>query len=311
MDMSFADPTTSTKVSATYDISDMAGTTSASIPKNMDMADSGVIFSDAVDIKVDYSTGAVTFMMDADDAEAPFHVEGASQSSVLNMEFGKGSISYGGTSKMLDYRISSPAIPFPQLTAGIEEAAFNLKMPLRQTDTPSDFALLTKLGGVKVDEMLWSMIDPTGVLSHDPATMIIDFAGKMNWLVDITKPDEMAAAGTDETPIALESLTLNNVTLAIAGAEVTGQGDFTFDNTDTTTFEGMPAPDGQVDFKIVGVNGLLDKLIQMGLLPEDQAMGARMMLGMFARPADGPDTLTSSIEVNPDGSILANGQRIK
>jgi hypothetical protein len=50
----------------------------------------------------------------------------------------------------------------------------------------------------------------------------------------------------------------------------------------------------------------------MGLLPEDQAMGARMMMGMFARPGDGEDTLVSKIEVDgASGSISANGQRLK
>jgi len=311
IDVNFTDPKQGGKVALTYDISDMAGTTTASIPNEMDFSDPSLIFSDEVDLKASYSTGPITFMMDAEDPEAPFHLEGGSQSSVLNVGFGKGSISYGGTSTGLEYKISSPAIPFPELTASIEEAAFNLVMPLRESDAPMDFALMTKIGGLKVDETLWNMVDPAGVLPHDPATVNLDMAGKMNWLVDITDPEAMTASVPGATPIALQALTLNNVTVDIAGAEVTGQGDFTFDNSDTTTFDGMPAPDGKVDFKIVGVNGLMDKLIQMGLLPEDQAMGARMMLGMFARPADGPDTLTSTIQVNPDGSILANDQRIK
>ena len=45
--------------------------------------------------------------------------------------------------------------------------------------------------------------------------------------------------------------------------------------------------------------------------PEEQAAGARMMMGLFAVPGDGEDTLTSTIEVKGDGQILANGQRIK
>ena len=49
----------------------------------------------------------------------------------------------------------------------------------------------------------------------------------------------------------------------------------------------------------------------MGYLPEDQAMGMRMMMGMFAVPGDGEDVLTSTIQVKPDGQILANGQRLR
>ena len=48
----------------------------------------------------------------------------------------------------------------------------------------------------------------------------------------------------------------------------------------------------------------------MGLVPDDQMMGMRMMMGMFAVPA-GEDALTSRIEFRDDGGIYANGQRIQ
>jgi hypothetical protein len=48
----------------------------------------------------------------------------------------------------------------------------------------------------------------------------------------------------------------------------------------------------------------------MGLLPEDQAMGFRMMLGMFTRPGAGGDQVTSLIEFR-DGGIFANGQQLQ
>ena len=73
----------------------------------------------------------------------------------------------------------------------------------------------------------------------------------------------------------------------------------------------MPRPKGGVDLTLVGGNGLLDKLVGMGLLPEEQAMGARMMMGLFAVPGEGEDTLNSRIEVNDEGHVLANGQRIR
>jgi hypothetical protein len=115
-----------------------------------------------------------------------------------------------------------------------------------------------------------------------------------------------------ETPPAeLNALTLNSLTVRLAGAELTGEGDFTFDNSDLESFGGMPAPLGAIDLRLVGGNGLLDKLVAMGLLPQDQASGARMMMGLFARPGEGDDTLVSRIEVNEEGQVLANGQRLK
>ncbi|KZY37515.1 hypothetical protein A3731_41755 [Roseovarius sp. HI0049] len=112
-------------------------------------------------------------------------------------------------------------------------------------------------------------------------------------------------------PGELNSLDLNSLTVSAAGAELTGDGSFTFDNSDMTTFEGMPAPTGSVNLMLVGGNALLDKLVAMGFVPEEQAAGARMMMGLFAVPGDGEDTLTSTIEVKGDGQVLANGQRIR
>ena len=64
-----------------------------------------------------------------------------------------------------------------------------------------------------------------------------------------------------------------------------------------------------LDLKLVGGNTLMDKLVQMGLLPEDQAMGFRMMLSMFAN-ATGEDELSSVLEFK-DGGFFANGQQLQ
>ena len=121
---------------------------------------------------------------------------------------------------------------------------------------------------------------------------------------DVFAPD--FAEQMDGPPGQINSLNINRLLLNLAGAELTGNGSFSFNN------EGeMPKPSGSVNLMLSGANALLDTLVGMGLLPEDQAMGARMMMSMFAVPGDSPDTLVSTIEVNEDGSILANGQRIK
>ena len=96
----------------------------------------------------------------------------------------------------------------------------------------------------------------------------------------------------------------------LAGAEVSGTGAFTFDNTDLVTFGGMPVPTGKLDVKMTGINALLDTLVSMGFIPEDQIMGARMMLAMFAKPGDGPDTLVSTLEFKDKG-FFANGKRLQ
>jgi hypothetical protein len=67
---------------------------------------------------------------------------------------------------------------------------------------------------------------------------------------------------------------------------------------------------GAIDLTLTGANKLMDNLVAAGLVPEDQIMGARMMLGLFAVPT-GDDAMASKIEFKEDGGIYANGQRIQ
>ena len=107
------------------------------------------------------------------------------------------------------------------------------------------------------------------------------------------------------------SLEIKHVELDAVGAHLSGVGFFRFDNSDLTTFEGFPRPEGNIDFTLVGANSLIEKLVSAGLLPKNQAMGARMMLGLITVPGNGEDTLKSQIVVTSKGHIVANGQRLR
>ncbi|HEX9857573.1 MAG TPA: DUF2125 domain-containing protein, partial [Paracoccaceae bacterium] len=128
--------------------------------------------------------------------------------------------------------------------------------------------------------------------------------------VDIMDGDAMASLDGG-APGELNTLDVTALNLKVAGAELTGSGALTFDNSDLVSFDGVPAPTGVIDMKVTGANGLMDKLAQMGLIPEDQLMGARMMLGMFAKvDATAPDTMTSTLEFKDKG-FFANGMQLK
>ena len=99
---------------------------------------------------------------------------------------------------------------------------------------------------------------------------------------------------------------LEQVPLPPHGAELAGAGSLSFR-------EGagpMPDPTGTINLKLTGGNTLLDRLVQMGLIPEDQSMGIRMMIGLFSRPGEGPDALDTELQFR-DGGIYANGQRVR
>ena len=175
------------------------------------------------------------------------------------------------------------------------------------SEKPQEFGLSMALDGVELSEAAWSVVDPAGVLPRDPATLALDISGTGRLDVDVIDSAAMEVAAQGDTPPGeLRSVSLDRLQLALVGAELTGTGAFTFDNAAMP-----PAPEGKIDLKLTGANALIDKLVKMGLIPEDQAMGARMMIGMFAKPGAGEDVLTSTIEVRKDGSVLANGMQIK
>jgi hypothetical protein len=235
----------------------------------------------------------------------------ASGGSDFAMAMDKGGMRLDGIATGIDYAIQGSEIPFP-LNIKAAELGLGFDMPISASDTPEDFGLRLRLGDLAVDDMIWMLIDPTGGLPHDPATLIVDLAGKANWLVDIMDPANAALLeGGEDTPAELHALTLKELQVKLAGAELTGSGDFTFDNSDLETFDGVPAPDGALELKLTGGNTLLDKLIAMGLVPAEEATGIRMMMALFAQKGDGEDTLTSRIEVKPDGQVTANGQRLQ
>ena len=310
MDVNFKDPDTGAEMVMSGNVDNISSNSKATLPMEIDMEDPVWIFGDDFGATGGFKSGESKYTMTMDDGTETVLASGSSAATVLTFSLQDGVIGYGGGATDTKMQISGSQIPFPELTLGMAETAFDLKMPLSQTDDPTDFGLLTKIVGLYVGDEIWSMLDPGQVLPRDPATAILDISGKVKWLMDISNLEAIESAG-DASPAELHALAVNDITLSVAGASIEGKGDFTFDPTDTTTFDGMPAPTGEVDFKIVGANGLIDKLIQMGLLPDDQAMVGRMMLGMFARPGDGVDTLTSKIEVKGDGSIFANGQQLQ
>ena len=309
--LAMTDPETGGKINVTGNVLALAGTSTGKLLDAAAMADMSQALKAGFATDGSFTYGAGTF--DFDIAEAADTTQGTATIGSGNIVFALDAdrLNYGGGAKDVAISVSGSTIPVPALAMSYGEAAFNLLMPVSKSDVPGDFALLTKLIDFKLSDDVWSLLDPEKILPRDPATIVIDAKGKANWTVDIMDPAAVETVAEDSMPAQLHALDVTELTLKAAGAEVTGDGAFTFDNSDTTTFPGVPLPTGQLDLKIVGANGLLDRLVQMGLLPEDQAMGARMMMGLFARTVEGSDdTLTSTLEFKEKG-FFANGQRLQ
>lgn len=289
-------------------LTDLAGAAKGNLLKPEVMEDMANALNQGFTTESSFTFGAMAIDFNMVDATGPAKLVGGISGGNFALAVDKEKVTYGTALQAGSFTVSGPEIPFPEVAVGFTETAFNVLMPVSKSETPQDFAFVTKLVDFTISEDVWGMFDPAATLARDPATFIFDVKGTGFWKADIMDPAfQMEGA---EPPGELTSLDLTQALVRAAGAEVGATGALTFDNTDLVTFQGAPAPTGTINIDIKGANTLIDNLIAMGLLPEDQAMGARMMMGMFARPGAGPDELTSVIEFK-DGGLFANGQQLQ
>lgn len=303
-----AEPTTVNIKGSAADLTmDGGGTIPFAITDKVDVAE---MLRAGFDVtgKITYGAGSSQTSVQ-DPTDGNFAMTTSSSGGDLGVAMGADGLEYTATQNNLAVTANVTGLPFP-IEASMAKGSFNLSAPISKSEEPQDFAFGLTLSEFEMSDLLWSIFDQANQLPRDPATLVLDLSGKAKVLVDILDPDT-AAQLAGETPGEVQTLTVNKVQLDAAGAKLDGSGYFVFDNTDTTTFPGMPKPVGEMNMSLVGGNGLLDKLVAMGLLPEDKAMGARMMMGLFAVPGTAPDTLNSKIEFTQEGQVLANGQRIK
>jgi len=305
------DPETGGRMTAqgSYDSLGYAGT--GTLPDSMNSTDMAAMLDAGFSMDGTFEVGAGSGTMSFDENGDTFKTVSTSGGGDFGVSMDAGKLSYSGATTDIEMTVETNQLPFPVQFAS-QKLGFEMTTPVSKGDEPQDFAGSFTLSEFTMSEAIWAMFDPAQQLPRDPATVDIDLTGKARLLFDLLDPEQAEALeDMEEAPAELNALTLNRLTVRLAGAELTGEGDFTFDNSDLESFDGLPAPLGALDLQLVGGNGLLDKLVAMGLIPQDQASGVRMMMGLFARPGDGEDTLVSRIEVNEEGHVLANGQRLK
>lgn len=273
-------------------------------------ADVAAMMREGLTFEGSFTAGAGhTDMQVSDPENGEFQLVSSSTGAKLGVAMGPQGLSYNGGQQDIEVSVTAADMPFP-IQFSMAESAFNLKMPVMKSEEPQDFAFGVKLDSFKMSDMIWGIFDPTGQLPRDPATLVVDLSGKAKLLFELMDPEVTATMG-DKAPGEIHALNVNEVTLDVAGAEFDAMGAITFDNDDMQTVPGTPKPVGALDLSLIGGVALLDKLVTMGLIPQEQALGARMMMGLFTVPGEGEDSLTSRIEFTEEGGILANGQQIK
>ena len=303
------DTTSGSDVKITAAMADVAGSTTGNFLGAEMMKDMSAALKAGFSIDLAFAYGLTSYDVSVLDAGAPTSIKGGAAGGEFTFGMNGTRMEYASTGNGINIAISSPDIPFPEVKLSYAESATHFLMPIAKSDAPADFVALVKIVDLAISEEIWGMIDPGAALPHDPATLVIDSKGTATITTDMMNEAEMTAMG-EAPPGVFNSIDLTELHAKIAGAELTGKGSFTFDNTDMTTFAGVPAPTGTLELVLLGGNTLLDKLVAMGILTEDDAMGARMGVAMLANSDPAADKLTTLLEFK-DKHFFANGQQLQ
>jgi len=209
------------------------------------------------------------------------------------------------------FKLSASVLPIP-IDISVKNANYGITLPLLNKNEPQDFGVRLGVLDLLISRDLLGILDPSNKLPNQPINASISLTGKSNLSENLTdfRSDIYTENNGNQFPVEVEEILLEKLNLSLMGASLQGTGGLLLDNDDLSTFNGYPKPVGSFEFLLSGANALVDKLIDSGIVDPDTAMGARMMLSMFAVPT-GDDELRSQIEFNSLGHILANGQRLR
>ena len=190
-----------------------------------------------------------------------------------------------------------PDMPVP-VDISLASGEFGFVVPVGKSDAPQPFSARLAYRDVVLNPELWGMIDPSQAMPRDPVTAIADVTGTARVLIDLFAADPSTMAAM---PGELVDLTLNELRITAAGAELTGTGSASFSPGP------FPMPVGTVALQLSGANALLDRLQNSGLVPIEQVAMARGFMAALTRPGAAPDTVETEIEFTQGGGITANG----
>ncbi len=310
-DLAFQDPESGEDALVKGALQDLEFEGDTIVPKDFDIMDVENMYNSGFAASGAFTYGSGNTEVSGNSEGQPFSMSSSSEGGRFQGGIDAQRLVYDLEQNSTKLAVTTADLPFP-IEMAMAKAGLKLEMPVQASEEVQPFGFGINLTDFTMSDVLWSMFDPAGALPRDPATIALDTAGTAKVLVDFMDPEvaETLDSG-DVMPGELHSLKINQLLVSLVGAELSGDGDFTFDNEKPDPLTGMPTPSGEANLKLVGANALIDKLIEMGFVSENDAMGARMMMGLMAVPGEEPDTLTSNIEFTEDGQILANGQRIK
>jgi len=296
-------------VNFTGDIADLALQAQLAIPEDLDFEDSENLDFEGFSVVAGYTFGALNYAFDFDDGRDQADGTASSSGGFLDLVFNENEVSYDTAVQDMAVAMTVPDFPVP-INVSIAEYGIAFGMPLSRTEEPAPFKAGINLTEIAINDEIWMLGDPGGQLPHDPITAQIGISGTATWLFDLLDPAQQMDLMRSDMPLEPNSVQIDTLNIQAIGLDVTGDGAFTFDNTRPGPIPGLPAPEGQVSITANGVNSLMDTAVAMGLIGQNEVMQTRMMMGIFAT-ATGNDGLTSTLEINGEGHVIVNGQRMQ
>lgn len=198
-----------------------------------------------------------------------------------------------------------------KIDASLESLTFEFAFPLNSGTAPVEAVYAFGVTDLVLTDDLWAMIDRTGAFPRQPLSFALDLRSNVTLktdLLDIAGLQMMIESG--QMPFDVQSVRIGNLSVNAAGASAVASGEFTLDMTDLDSFDGFPRPTGSAMATVTGANALLDSLLRADWISADDLTAARLAMSMFAT-ATGDDQLQSTLEINAEGHVIANGQRIQ
>ncbi len=250
------------------------------------------------EIDGDFTYGPLDLEFSFDEPGQAFAVLYGNEGGSLGVNFSEDAIGYDIMAQGMQTRVTGSELPVPvELAVASSELSFQI--PLAAGPAPQDVAIRLAVEELTVGDSLWSMIDPGQSIPRDPATVVLDATGQVQLFVNLMGLDPEALA---TPPGELRGVSVSELRLSAGGASLSGTADLTF-----APGQVVPMPVGSANLQLSGGNGLLDTLIAGGMVPAQQGAFVRGAIAAFARPGAGPDTLETSVEFAPDGTVTANG----
>lgn len=286
------------RLKMTFDVDTLTATSSGALAALGDTDRFTTEIPEGFALAATTSYGDLAFSMGFNDTATDFTMTYENAGGRSGMDITEDAIAYDIAASGANLRITSGFIPIP-INASTAASEISFSMPLSAGEDPQDVDIRVGVEDLILGEAIWASVDPGQAVPRDPINFLLDVGGQVQLFVDLLGVDPMTFGGA---PGELRAVSVNEMRLSAGGAALTGTADLTFAPNQI-----VPMPEGQADVQLQGGNALLDALIAGGLLPAEQGLFIQGASAIFTRPGASPDTLETTLEFGPDGSITANG----